>query len=198
MLGGTFDPIHCGHIQVGNQASRDLDSAIVRLMPAKEPRLRDHPAADVFDRWTMVQLACETEPKLVACDLEIREDGPTRTIDTLQQIVDATGTHVVWVLSTDALAQMPRWYRYTEIPRLSSLFVFRRPGFPSLSLPSEFKRVSVTASLLESAGLIYISAIDMPRISGTEIRQRVRAGEDVSRLLPASVHKHIIGRGLYR
>ena len=198
VLGGTFDPIHCGHIRAGKQASLEFDSATVRLMLAKEPLLRSGPIADVADRWTMVQLACENEPNLKPCDLEIRREGPTRTVDTLQQLVAATDTHVIWVLSTDALAQMPSWYRYSDIPHLSSLFVFRRPGHSLSPMHGEFEQVHEASRLLHSAGLVYVSDVKMPQVSATEIRQSIRAGNDVAQVLPTGVHKHIIGRALYK
>ena len=167
-------------------------------MPAGRPRLRAQPLTNANERLRMVTLACQNEPNLRPCDLEARHEGPTRTVETLHALVKSSGSHVIWVMSSDSLRQLPNWYRAEEIDQLASAYVFKRPGFPFPDDQKVFRRVSDASFLRNAPGLIYVSDIKMPSVSSTEIREKIWCDQTVSGLLPDAVHSHIIECGLYR
>lgn len=182
ILGGTFDPVHNGHLAVATQCRALLGLAQVRLVPAAEPPHRPPPTAPAADRLAMVRLAVGDREGLVVDDIEVSRGGPSYTVDTLCRLRDSGVGPLVLLLGHDAAVELADWHRAVELPGLAQLVVFNRSG------PANGRPLPVGATEVK---------LDSPAVSATELRRRLAAGEAVSGMLPASVLAYIVERGLY-
>lgn len=183
ILGGSFDPVHLGHLALA-EAARDrlrLDRVLL-VVAAGQPLKPAGPAAPAEDRYAMVRLAVRGRARLEASDLELRRPAPSYTVDTLREIgrEEGPGTELVLLLGADALADFPRWREAAEVRRLAAVAACARPGFPP------------------PAGVDSILLADTPDVSSTEVRRRAAAAENLSGLVPEDVAVYIAERGLYR
>lgn len=181
LLGGSFDPVHHGHLLAARALREALGLDEVRLMPAAEqPFKRGRHGAPPADRLRMVELAVEGEPGMAAEPIEVHRGGPSWTIDTLEQLrAREPDTRFTLLIGTDAAAEFSDWRDAERIPALAEVVVFQRPGTPA---PPGFRTVPVPAC----------------DISATGIRERVRAGRSIRYLVPERVAACIADRGLYR
>jgi nicotinate-nucleotide adenylyltransferase len=182
VLGGSFDPVHRGHL-VFAEAARDrlrLDRVLL-VVAAGQPLKPGGPAAPGEDRYAMVRLAVRGRPGLEASDLELGRPPPSFTVDTLRAIrrASAPGTEIVLLLGADALADFPRWRESAEVRRLAAVVACPRPGFPP------------------PAGVDGVLEAETPEVSSSEVRRRLAAGEPVGDLLPEDVLAYIRERRLY-
>lgn len=198
VFGGTFDPVHVGHLHGALHVSTSLGGAAVTLMVAPNPQLRKPPAASFQDRWTMLLLACQSNSPLQASRFEDSRDGPTRTIETLKDLAKTNDLPIVWAIGMDAFRNVSSWYRANELPDVVSFFVLDRLSSSPGEMPSGFCRVNEAGQLLDRPGGVFVSSTPMLDVSATEIRQKIREGCDVSELLHPEVCKHIIKNRLYR
>ena len=198
VFGGTFDPIHFGHLAAARHASTSLGDATVVLMPAPIPQLRQPPKASFEHRWQMSLLASKLDEHFVASRFEDMTKGPTRTIETLQALAMETNCTVIWVLGSDAFKNIASWYGAEKLPEFASMFVLSRPQTEQRVNSTVFRQVSNAHRLLDGPGRFYISRTKMPDISATDIRQRLRNGLDVSEMLPQEILEHIMQNGLYQ
>jgi nicotinate-nucleotide adenylyltransferase len=208
ILGGTFDPIHYGHLRTAEQVRTALGLPAVRLIPAGNPWHRDDrpPPAPRLDRLAMARLALEEFPALEVDPREAVSDAPSYTVDTLTSIGrELPRIPLLLLLGGDAFAGLLRWSRWRELFSLAHLVLVARPGFtlpdplPS-PLGAEYEtRVTGDAHLLSSgAGRIYVQPVDPQPISATAIRALLRAGRRPEGLLPEAVIRYIEAHGLYR
>ena len=186
VLGGTFDPVHFGHIAVALQCREKLELAEVRLIPSFQPPHREPPLAPPEDRLAMTALALEGEPGLVLDDVEVRRGGMSYTVDTLLQLRASGLGRLVLLLGYDAAADLASWNRAADIPTLAEVVVFNRAGSG---------RDGFRGAL--PAGTTVVE-VESPEISATDVRERLAAGIDASPMLSASVLAYIKERGLYR
>ena len=188
MLGGTFDPIHVGHLRAAENARTALGLDAVVLVPAARPPHRESPSASALDRYAMVALAAAGRPELVPSDLELRRDGPSYTVDTVAALREAhPGAEVVLVIGSDQLPTVPEWREPARLLDLCTLAVVARPGVETAvppGLPGETMIRRVPSSELA--------------VSSSDLRQRLREGESVRFLVPDAVADYIAKRGLYR
>lgn len=198
VFGGTFDPIHHGHLQGARHVSETLGHAKVVLMPAPVPQLRNAPEASFEQRWQMSLLACKLDEHFVASCFESRIKGPTRTVQTLQALASESDSTLVWVLGSDAFNNISNWYRYRELPSVASLFVLARPCADQRRIPTGFEQTFDAPRLLERPGWVFVSRTKMPNVSATAIRERLRNGLDVSQMLPQVILEHIMQNRLYQ
>lgn len=204
ILGGTFDPIHCGHIHLANAAFQQLDLQEVRLIPCYQPVHRAQPAASPEDRMNMVKLAIDDHTGLTMDDREIRRGGPSYMIDTLQSLRKEVGnTPLYLIMASDAFAEFNHWQRWQEIPNLTHLVIVNRPEYP-LTLNSQLKKLLQEREVTDStklrqkpAGYIYFLHTPLLPISATEIRQLLAAGKEPKNLLPKVVWKYIQKKSLF-
>ena len=167
-------------------------------MVAPHPQLRNPPEASLHDRWTMLQLACKSNPVLEVSRFEDSRDGPTRTVQTLEDLSKTNDVPIVWAIGMDAFSNVSNWYRSEKLPRIVSFFVLSRPGNVPDDLPAGFTRVKNPVQLLNVQGGVFMSSAPMLDVSATEIRRKIRSGCDLSKLLHPAVSKHIIKNRLYR
>ncbi len=190
IFGGTFDPVHIGHLSVAWEASELLD-AEVHLMPAAVPPHRPPPTASPEQRIAMLRAALQGQSRLTLDGRELRRVGPSYTIDTLVELRAEQGERpLILLLGADAFAGLPSWHRWMEIFDLAHIGVLSRPGI-DVTLPSalaqaiEKRRVSSAHELRRRpAGKVIELAVTPLEISATHIRELLAAGRDPRYLLP--------------
>lgn len=198
LFGGTFDPIHIGHLISARAVAERLGLDQLILIPsAKPPHKHAEVVAEAADRLEMVRLAIADEQAFELSDCEIRRAGPSYTIETVRHFRDRLGTEVelYWIIGADSLAELSIWRRITELAELCQIVTACRCGFESPDLspltglldPQQIKRLE--------AGLLSTPLID---ISATQIRRRVSERLSIRWLVPPAVAKYIEQHGLYR
>jgi len=203
VFGGTFDPIHFGHILPILDVCKHTGINHVRYVPNSRPGHRSQPAATAKHRWNMTQLALADYPFLHADDLEIRQSGLSYTVPTLRYFRGKFSLRPLsLILGLDAFLQIHRWYWWAEVLRLANIIVMNRPGtnWPR-TMPKWFERAQVLHSGVlyqRMAGNIYIVAVSELDISASAIRKQLKSGGDVSKLMPQSVVHYISEANLYQ
>lgn len=191
VLGGTFDPIHVGHVTLAREAQECAALDRLLLVPARLPPHKHAASASPEDRLEMCRLACRDLPDVVVTDLELRRDGPSFTVDTLRELRRTDpGAELLLVLGWDAARLLPAWREPRAVLELAELVLFRRPGVPGPD-ESDLRAVGIDparAQLCES---------DTPEVDATEIRRRAAAGEPLAGLVPAAVAAYIAEHRLY-
>jgi nicotinate-nucleotide adenylyltransferase len=194
ILGGTFDPIHLGHLEAASAAQTSLSLDRVMLLPSRTPPHRStEPRASVFHRFAMAALAASERSFLVS-DLELRREGPSYTALTLEALhrEGYSPAQLFFITGSDAFADVATWYDYPRILQLANFVVVSRPGAPH---PSEL--MPNPQSLIPTAPSVMSVEANTPNVSSTEIRRRVGAGESLDGLVPSSVAGHIRRHHLY-
>lgn len=207
LLGGTFDPVHVGHLAAAQTARRLLGIEAVRLIVAADPyHKRDHNRTNAVitparHRLAMVQLACENSGGLVADGSDLDRKGPSYTIDLLERRALAdTAERRVWIIGDDAFAEILSWRRVEEVFQLTSFLVFTRRDHRSV-WSAELERVvrprRARALSCEHHGEVMLSDETLPAVSSTMIRDCLWRGESVDQWLPPTVLKYIKENHLY-
>lgn len=208
LFGGTFDPVHLGHVHAARTVAEALDVAVHMLLSAR-PGHRGTPGATVAQRWEMLRLACAGEARLLPDDTEIRRaervGRPSYTVETLEELRAARpeGT-LVWVIGSDAYRELATWHRWRDVFELAHLLVVRRPGAP-LALEGELEGITrerlVDGPLRGAGGGIRVLDTPMQDISATAIRAALAAGgtraAGTAHLLPRAVYTYINQYHLY-
>lgn len=205
IFGGTFDPIHVGHLRVAWEAAEALD-AVVRMMPASVPPHREQPHASAQQRLAMLELALAGQQRLVADGRELRRSGPSYTVDTLTELRAEHGATrpLVLIVGADAFAGMSSWHRWRDLFALAHVAVLTRPGHGGVfeaELAGEWfaRRVDDVASLrLAAAGNIVPLAVSELEVSASMVRETLAAGRSPRFLVPDSVLDYIVRGALYR
>lgn len=193
LFGGTFDPVHLGHLSVAWEAAELLD-AEVRLLPASVPPHRVPPLASAAQRVAILRAALRGQSRLTLDTRELDRDGPSFTIDTLHELRAEHGERpLVLLLGADAFAGLASWHRWRALFEVAHIGVLSRPGV-SADLPGELerevagRRIVDTASLRAlPAGKVIELAVTPLEISATRIRELLGAGRDPRYLLPAGL-----------
>jgi nicotinate-nucleotide adenylyltransferase len=183
LLGGSFDPVHHGHLIVGQVAAESLGLDELRFVPAREqPFKAGRHAAAAADRAAMLDLAVAGARGFAVERAELAREGPSYTVETLLGL-RAREPDVAWtlLLGADAAAELDAWHRAKELPGLARIVVFARPGTP------------IPASPL-IAGTVEVPAVE---VSATEIRRRVREGRPVRYWVPDAVAEYMVRHRLY-
>jgi nicotinate-nucleotide adenylyltransferase len=193
IFGGTFDPVHLGHLSVAWEAAEMLD-AEVRLLPASVPPHRSAPIASSTERVAILRVALQGQSRLVLDTRELDRAGPSWTIDTLHELRAEQGDRpLVLLLGADAFAGLTSWHRWRELFQVAHIGVLSRPGV-SATLSSELehevvgRRVADVSALraLPSGNVVELAVTPL-EISATRIRQLLAAGRDPRYLLPAGL-----------
>lgn len=204
ILGGTFDPVHLGHLHAAAAVRDALGLAEVRLIPAARPPHRSLPQASDRDRLAMVRAAVRGDPGLIADDRELLRQGKSYTIDTLIELRHESPDRPLYlILGADAFAGLPSWHRWRELGDYAQLVVVDRPGAaparPTELRPDELaQHRDADAPPGARAGQVLFLAVPPWPIAASEIRARLGRGEAVSDLLPAAVLAYIQSHHLYQ
>lgn len=197
VFGGTFDPVHIGHIHAAECASQELGQP-VELMLASQPRLRDAPSATECDRWQMLQLACREHHNLRASQFEATLSKPTRTTSTIHALKQQTDQQVVYIIGSDILANLHEWYQAEKLPKLLSFYVLQRPGTDCTPPSKSFNSTNSITDLAHQDGQIYVSKQTMLDISASQVRNTIRQQGSFQHLVPSIVYDYIISNDVYR
>jgi nicotinate-nucleotide adenylyltransferase len=192
ILGGTFDPIHLGHIAIAEQARDGAGLEETWLVPSAMPPHRGAASASAQDRLDMVQSAVAGHPRLRVLDIEVRRPGPSYTADTLRQLEAGYPGAEFWiVLGADAARDIMTWHGREELLGRARFLLVNRSGVDRLA-EADARRLG-----FDAGGRTLIIEVDSPAISATEVRERVAAGLSLDGLVPAAVAEIIAARGLY-
>ncbi len=206
ILGGTFDPIHFGHVDAAEAARRALALDRVVLIPAHDPPHRPNdPCASAFHRFALIALAAADWPALRVSDLELLQPGPSYSSLTLQRL-HAQGyraTQLFFIIGADAFADIATWYDYPAILDRAHFAVVARPGTTLAAmrarvpaLQDRFVEPGATPSAADGTRLWLVDAMTRD-VSSTGIRARLARGESLAGLVPPAVEDHIRRHELY-
>jgi nicotinate-nucleotide adenylyltransferase len=190
ILGGTYDPIHNGHLHIGKQVAEQLGLAQILLIPSRTPPHRPAPQATSQQRLAMCALAAATDARFQVSDVELLRTGPSYTIDTLESLA-RPGTTLLLILGADAAALLPQWYRAADVGDVCELVVVNRSGAAIALDPIR----SAIPSFVDRIHTISAPAYD---VSSSLLRQRCAAGLPIGDLVPPRVADYIAQNGLYR
>ena len=210
IFGGTFDPIHYGHLRVAEEIVETVGLQKMYFVPAGMPRLRHSPVASPQHRVEIVRLAIQKNPDFVLDEREIYRDSVSYSIDTAREFKQEFGEEVrlCLVLGADAFIKLPEWNNWKELFNLCHFIVSTRPGYTftlikellSKELREECSQrwVSNTETLKkETSGLIFIASTTMLDISATSIRAHIAVGRNVRHLVPSVTVNYISENKLY-
>lgn len=201
ILGGTFDPIHHGHLRTALEIAEHFALTDMRLIPGNIPPHRPQPLASAAQRLAMLQAAIASEPRLRADARELERTGFSYSVDTLAAIRAECGAAcpLLFALGFDAFQHLQSWHRWEMLLQLAHLVVVHRPGY---GLPPEgwytaHLTQDKTALQQAAAGCVYPLAVTALTISATDIRQRLQQGNSPRYLLPDAVLDYIQTHQLY-
>jgi len=186
-MGGTFDPIHLGHLRAAESAREALGLDRVVFVPAALPPHRPGPVASALDRFAMTALATAAHGPFEASDLELRRGGPSYTVDTVSAFLAEGPASLCLIVGSDTFEEMTGWRDAARIFASCHVAVVPRPGDASLPPSPPFA---------DAAGVSLVSGPTLP-ISATTVRARVREGRSVRYLVPEAVADYIAKRRLY-
>jgi nicotinate-nucleotide adenylyltransferase len=187
VLGGTFDPIHVGHLIAASEALHELRLDLVMFVPTGQPWQKDS-FSNPEDRYQMTIIGTASHRHFASSRMEIDRIGPTFTIDTMQALRDfhGEGTDLFFIIGADAVLKLDTWHRFEGLEKIAEIIAVTRPGFD-------------LATLRPQPAWPRIHVLEMPRIdiSSTDIRERVRTGRPIEYLVPSGVARYISENGLY-
>ena len=204
LFGGTFDPIHYGHLRTAFELWQSLGLEEVRFMPTGSPPHRDQTYAAAEHRVAMVRAAVAGQPAFVVDDREVRRSGVSYSVDTLTELrAEHPDRSLCLLLGMDAFLGLPNWHRWRELLDLAHIVVAHRPGWkaPTHGPLGEVMVDRGTGGIRDlhekPAGRIYVRAVTQLEISSTELRQLIVAGQDPRYLVPEEVRRLIRETGCY-
>jgi nicotinate-nucleotide adenylyltransferase len=209
ILGGTFDPIHLGHLRLAEEVGDELRLENVYLVTAAYPPHKEkRPVTPFQHRFAMAEVASCESPLFKATDMEGRRKGLSFSIDTLREFhrLFTNDLHLYFIMGLDAFLEIETWREYHHLFNYAHFVVIQRPGLPSeklepfiRSLGVPYERKGEKGPFLMSSGysVIYRKATLM-EISSTDIRQRVAEGRSIRFLVPEAVRSYIMDKGLYQ
>jgi nicotinate-nucleotide adenylyltransferase len=216
LLGGSFNPIHYGHLGIARHARESLQLSEILFIPTGDPpHKRDETLAPASDRYEMVRLAIADDPCFDLSDIEMRRDGKSYSIDTVRELQNqyGPGADLYFLIGLDAFLEFPTWREPQALLSACRFVVMSRPGrsFRSLQILSMLPRLDPEAlAELDSGktmrldiavpscpGLICLACPPCP-ISASDIRQRIKNGVPLANLLPLPVESYILRRQLYK
>ncbi|HET6961079.1 MAG TPA: nicotinate-nucleotide adenylyltransferase [Terriglobia bacterium] len=208
LLGGTFDPIHLGHLELAKTAMHvaRLD-AIYFVTSVNPPHKSEKTQANFLDRHAMVALALKGDSRLIPSSVEFDREGKSYSIDTVLQLKQLSGgnAEIFFLIGLDAFIELPTWKEYYRFSELCSFIVFGRPGFPETLMqdlpevlrPKPIGNGEETAVLTEGdRGFFFLKDFSNP-LSSTEIRSAIRAGVSIHETVPPEVEEYILKTKLY-
>ena len=198
LFGGTFDPLHYGHMRTALELLEALKLSEVRFMPTGSPPHREQPQAPAQVRLAMVRAAVADQSAFVVDDREIRRTGVSYSVDTLTELrSEYPQRSLCLLLGMDAFLGLPNWHRWRELLDLAHIIVAHRPGWraPTMGPLGEVMVDRGTGSVRDlheqRAGRVYVHAVTQLEISSTELRQLIGAGLDPQYLVPEEVRRII-------
>lgn len=205
ILGGTFDPVHLGHMETARAACAALELDEVLIVPSGTPPHRQPPSVSRYHRFAMTALAVTGVEGLRISDLEIGEEAASYTFDTLARVRarGLSASQIFFITGADAFAEIATWSRYPQVLDMAHFVVVSRPGYRSTELPQSLPSLAnrMTAADRRSANgaqpRIFLLDAETPDVSSTDIRRRLANGDSIAGLVPEVVARYIDQHGLY-
>jgi nicotinate-nucleotide adenylyltransferase len=210
IFGGTFDPIHYGHLRVAEEIAETASLQEMRFVPAGIPRLRCAPVASLQHRAAMVRVAIRDNSRFILDERETCRDGVSYSVDSLRELKRELGTEVIlcFIIGADAFMKLAEWHSWRELFGLCHFIIAARPGHPLTvnhgALPRELAEecaqrwISRERDLKQaSCGLIFVAPTTLLDISATAIRARIAAGRSIRYLIPDAALNYIAANHLY-
>lgn len=199
--GGTFDPIHYGHLRPALEVQQHLGLDRVLFVPCYQPVHRALPQVSAEQRCAMIELAIENQPTFALEKIEIERGGPSYMLDTLASLKQKEPEAcLVLMMGTDTFSQFDRWQNWQGILKLANLAIMHRPGevLPSEGDVGKIYQSHQVAQLTQASGQIVDMAVTQLEISSTMVRQQIKDGHTADYLLPSNVMEFIQKHGLYQ
>jgi nicotinate-nucleotide adenylyltransferase len=201
LFGGTFDPVHNGHLYIARFLLSHYPISDIRLIPCHIPVLKPHAQVSVDDRLSMLRIALQNEPACHIDPIEIYREGPSYTLDTLRSYRKAEpDVNLALVVGTDVFTNLNQWYRWQEVLTLAHFILIPRPD-PIIphDILALTQPVENFADLNHpGGGRLFTAHCHPPAISSSQVRRKIAHGEDCSALLPPTVWDYIRQHHLYR
>lgn len=208
-MGGTFNPIHLGHLHLAHALLQTLSLSEIRFIPAANPPHRDQPQTSAADRAAMVETAISGFPDFTLDQRELQRTGPSYSIDTLTSLKQEqpAGAALYWLMGSDAFIHLNTWHRWQELLDYCHIVVVQRPhcDIEKNTLNADLKDLlqkhrceSIADLHAKTTGGIYLIEVAALDISSTQIRQQLQIGGNVSDKLPAAVSAYIEAHQLYQ
>lgn len=205
VLGGTFDPIHYGHLRLAWEAYQQLHLDHVRFIPCHMPPHRGDPASKPTHRLAMVEIACASTPEFIVDERELRKDSASYSVETLCELRQEIGPDrpLIFIMGMDAFCGFCNWYRWQDILNLCHVWIGHRPGssIPDIQQPAgellHERQANATALSHSAHGKIHVQSTVALDISATYLRQQLQHGFSPRFLLPEGVNDYIQHHGLY-
>ena len=189
VMGGTFDPIHYGHLVTAEEALEQFELEGVVFVPTGRPWMKEHEAVSAAeDRYLMTVIATASNPAFSVSRIEVDRDGPTYTVDTLRALKAEMDADLFFITGADAILEIVQWKEPQELFELAHFIAATRPGY-------DIAAFEATPGAKDAVTVMNIPAL---AISSTDIRARVRAGGPIRYLVPEGVKSYIEKAGLYR
>jgi len=214
LLGGTFDPVHNGHLAVADHVLQTIGLDAVWFIPAAIPPHKEGHAdgraiTDFGHRLQMLRLAIVGEKQFSVSDIEAKRNSPSYSIDTVKILLEHTGSQseLFFIVGADAFLEIDTWKSYIELPTLACFVIISRPTYSPAKVGEVIKRnyphytcdpaTGIWTSPAGKGAFIVSSMAPVP-VSSTEIRQKVKDGKDIAGLVPSAIADYIAREGLYR
>ena len=202
IFGGTFDPIHNGHLKVADAVRKQLPMDKVLFIPARLPLLRVKPLADPVHRLEMVRLAVDGWPGFETDDREIRREGPSYSVVTIEELrQELPSIPLCLILGIDTVLHLTEWHRWTELLELAHIVVMGRPGWclPNVLPNWWIQSRTDTGDDLAKCAAGSVVCVDVPQlnISSTGVRTEILQGTVSTEILPEAVVNYIMDHALY-
>ena len=193
VFGGTFDPVHTGHLVAAETAREAAALDAVMFVPAGQPWLKDGEVAGANqDRMRMVELAIEGNGQFLASDMELHRPGPTYSADTLEELLERRpGDELFLIVGMDALGDFGRWSRPRRVLEFATLVAVARPGHSGLDV-AQLDGIRPGAS-----GDVIVAMGPLIGVSATDVRRRLGRGASIRYLVPSAVEQYIYDHGMY-
>lgn len=204
ILGGTFNPVHMGHLHVAEQVLTQVPLSECRFLPCNQPVHRNRPSVSVDDRLNMLRLALIDQSYMTVDTHEIDRGGPSYMIDTLHSLTEPSTHHIfALIIGADSFATLNTWKDWQQLLNYGHLIVVNRPGQPALSQDmAEYARRHQTSEvdqlLSTPMGKLYFLGIEPSPISSTALRTHLQQGDDCETMLPSNVYDYIKSHKLYQ
>ena len=207
ILGGTFDPVHVGHLETARLVQRSFALDRTLLVPSGTPPHRQPPAASRFHRFAMTAMAVTGIAGLQISDLEIGDQSPSFTSGTLERLHQQglRPAQIFFITGADAFAEIATWHRYPDVLDMAHFVVVARPGHATSALTQRLPQIARRMCHYdddacgpgENAPVIYLVDEPTPDVSSTDIRRRIAAGQSIAGLVPDAVNAYIEQHRLY-
>jgi nicotinate-nucleotide adenylyltransferase len=193
IMGGTFDPIHIGHLVVANEVLNTYNLDKIIFVPAGKPPHKKGPYANCLHRYLMTNMATVSNEKFEVSDIEIKREGKSYTLETLEELMNRQeNAELFFITGADAITELPNWHEPEKLLKLCKFIAVMRPGYDREYLEGKIEEFKEKYNCC-----IEILQAPMLQISSTDIRKRIKNNKVVKYLLPESVERYILKNNLY-